>query len=267
MRLLFGILIAAVLGGQNAAWAMCPFCPPAGETLSEQVAGADAVALASWVKTTASKTENQAATTFEIVSLLKNFRETLTKGATLNIPQEVAGQAGNLFLLLGKTQGRDAKVLVWETPQPISEIGFYYVKQAPVPESPKGKRLRYFLRFLEYPDPLLANDAYGEFTAANYDDLVLIKDAFSREKLRKWIENPDTLASRLGLYGLMLGLCGDPGDAELLEAKILDDADKTRLGIDGIIGGYLLLTGDKGMRVLEESKIKNPQSPLRTCMR
>jgi hypothetical protein len=49
---------------------------------------------------------------------------------------------------------------------------------------------------------------------------------------------------------------------KLLEGKILDEADKTRLGIDGIMGGYLLLTGEKGMGLLEETKIQNPKSPL-----
>ncbi|MCA9072202.1 MAG: hypothetical protein KDA84_24920, partial [Planctomycetaceae bacterium] len=153
-------------------------------------------------------------------------------------------------------------VLLWDAPKPISEIGYQYLKQAPAPESPKRQRLQYFVRFLEYPDPLLSNDAYYEFAGADYQDLMLIKDSFSREKLRKWIDDPKTLASRLGLYGLMLGLCGNESDAELLKEKILDDADKTRLGIDGIMGGYLLITGDQGMDLLEEAKVKNPKAPL-----
>ena len=42
----------------------------------------------------------------------------------------------------------------------------------------------------------------------------------------------------------------------------VDEADKTRLGIDGIMGGYLLITGQKGLELLEESKIKNPEAPV-----
>jgi hypothetical protein len=264
MRLWLAIVVIGIVGTQKSARGMCPFCPPASVTLSEQVAGADAVALVSWVKAIPAKTDEEAlaSTTFEVVSPLKDFGETLKKGSTLSIPEHIAGNAGNLFLLLGNTEGRDSLVLIWDTPQPISEIGFYYIKQAPVPESPRDKRLRYFLKFLEYPDPLLADDAYAEFAGADYEDLLLIKEAFSREKLRKWIEEPKTLASRLGLYGLMLGLCGNAEDAELLESKIQDEADVTRLGIDGIIGGYLLLTGEQGMQVLEESKIKNPKAPV-----
>ncbi len=231
--------------------------------MSEQVAGSDAALLASFVKTVKpAGDDSQSAAEFEVVSLIKNFRETIKRGSQITVAESVAGQPGDLFLLLAKTEGRESDILVWEPPKPITEIGFQYVKQAPPPESPKHKRLRYFLKFLEYPDPLLADDAYTEFAAADYEDLVLIKEDFSREKLRQWITDPDTLASRLGLYGLMLGLAGRGEDAKLLKAKILDEADKTRLGIDGIMGGYLLLTGEEGMKLLEDTKIENPKAPI-----
>jgi len=258
------LLFYALFLGQNRSWAMCPFCPPASTTLSEQVADSDAVALASLVESSSDSSDENASptSTWKVVSILKNFREMLQKDGELKIPENVAGQPGDLFVLMGTAEGREANVLTWDSPQPISEIGFQYLKQAPAPETAKTKRLKYFLKFLEYPDPLLANDAYSEFAAANYEDLVLIKDAFSRERLRKWINDPDTLASRLGLYGLMLGLAGNEDDAELLKSKILDDSDTTRLGIDGIMGGYLLLTGEEGMKLLEETKIENPDAPV-----
>lgn len=243
---------------------MCPFCPPAAPTLSEQVADSDAVALVSLVESQPAKADNstQAISTWKVVSVLKNFSDALKKDGQLQVPVHVAGGVGDLFLLMGATEGRESAVLIWDTPQPISEIGFHYLKQAPAPETPKHQRLKYFVKFLEYPDPLLANDAYYEFAGADYEDLVMIQEAFSREKIREWINDPDTLASRLGLYGLMLGLCGNQQDAEMLKGKILDDADKTRLGIDGIMGGYLLLTGEKGMDLLEETKVKNPEAPV-----
>lgn len=264
MRHQLWILLLSIFPLPNAGWAMCPFCPPAAPTLSEQVAESDAVALVSLVQSTPAKTDGstQAISTWKVVSLLKNFSKSLKENSELKVPEHVAGQAGDLFLLMGKTEGRESAVLIWEAPKPISEIGFHYLKQAPAPESPRKQRLEYFVKFLEYPDPLLANDAYYEFAGADYQDLVLIKNSFSREKIRKWIDDPKTLASRLGLYGLMLGLCGEASDVELLKEKIRDDADKTRLGIDGIIGGYLLLTGEEGMDLLEETKVKNPKAPI-----
>ena len=204
--------------------------------------------------------------TLEVVSILKNFQDRLKAKGEVQVPGQVTGRAGDLFLLTGTAEGRDSTTLTWDTPQPISEIGFYYLKQAPGPEAAKEKRLRYFLKFLEYPDPLLATDAYSEFAKADYGDLVLIKDALPREKIRTWIQNPGTLASRLGLYGLMLGICGNKADAELLKAKILDNADKTRLGIDGIMGGYCCSPAKRGWSFWKRPRSKIRRPPWRTCM-
>lgn len=264
MRTRFFTLLIILLVGTQSAFAFCPFCPPAAPTLSEQAAASDAVALVSFVASTAASTaENNApSSTFKVVEILKNFEGRLEKDAEIKIPEKLAGRAGDLFLLMGKAEGRDAKNITWDTPSAISEIGFQYLKQAPAPETPKHQRLKYFLKFLEYSDPLLADDAYYEFAAADYEDVVLIKDELQPERIKKWINDPDTLAPRLGLYGLMLGLSGDDDDAELLKEKILDEADKTRLGIDGIMGGYLLLTEEEGMQLIEETKIKNPEAPV-----
>ena len=263
MRHLTAFLLVS-LSGIPAALATCPFCPPAAPTLSEQAAGSDAVALVSFIASPKESPNEKtpASSTWKVVDVLKNFRGVLKKDGELKIPERLSGRPGDLFLLMGKAEGRDAKVVTWDTPLAISEIGFQYLKQAPAPETPRHQRLKYFLRFLEYPDPLLADDAYYEFAGADYEDLVLIKDSFSPERIRKWINDPDTLAPRLGLYGLMLGLSRNEEDAELLKGKILDEADKTRLGIDGIIGGYLLLTGEEGMTLLENTKIKNPKAPV-----
>ncbi len=257
------VLITGLMAA-SPAWANCPFCPPASPTLSERLAQSDAVALTRWVKSTPANLDNNTKgdTTLEVVSVLKNFLEILNPKTTIIIPEPLSGQAGDLFLIFGTAETRDSTGLTWETPQPISEIGFHYLKQAPAPETASEIRLKYFLKFLEYSDPILATDAYYEFSKAEYADLVLIKQSFKNDRLRKWLDDPKTLAPRLGLYGLMLGLCGDASDAELLKQKILDDADKTRLGIDGIIGGYLLLTGERGLELLERTKLKDPKAPL-----
>ena len=83
-----------------------------------------------------------------------------------------------------------------------------------------------------------------------------------REKIRKWITNRDTPATRLGLYGLLLGLSGTAKDAELMKKKIIEETDDFRLGIDGVISGYLLLTGAKGLDVVDNAKLKNKEVPF-----
>ncbi len=63
---------------------------------------------------------------------------------------------------------------------------------------------------------------------------------------------------RLGLYGMMLGLCGQPEDAEFLREQIGDPkpAKEFRFGTEGIMGGYLLLAGEDGLSYLEETRLK-----------
>src|SRR5690606_1580063 len=79
---------------------------------------------------------------------------------------------------------------------------------------------------------------------------------------RKWVMNPETPVTRLGLSGLMLGLCGTEEDAKLMQQKVTEQTDDFRLGIDGIMGGYLLLTGEKGLGILDETKLKNKKAPF-----
>ena len=85
--------------------------------------------------------------------------------------------------------------------------------QAPTPEVPAAKRLTYFVRFLEFPDQLVSNDAYAEFANAPYKDIAAVASKLPHEKIRQWIVRPETPQPRLGLYGMMLGLCGDNHDA------------------------------------------------------
>jgi hypothetical protein len=147
-------------------------------------------------------------------------------------------------------------MLDWASPVEVSETSFNYVAQLPSPETPSDKRLAYFLKFLEFPDPLVANDAYGEFANAPYEQITPLAPLMPRERLRKWVDNPETPSTRLGLYGLLLGLCGTTDDAAFMEKKILTPSQDFRLGIDGVMSGYLLIRGAEGLDVIDRTKLK-----------
>jgi hypothetical protein len=60
----------------------------------------------------------------------------------------------------------------------------------------------------------------------------------------------------------MLGLCGDEEDAALMQAKIAENTENFRLGIEGVMGGYLLLTGESGLDAIEKSKLLSKDVPF-----
>lgn len=248
----------SMLGLTAAAWA-CPFCSAPSLTLSEQVAQADVVVLVQWLDAEKGNKESAGATTYEVLDVVRAPQAGAPKkGEKIELVRYRAGKEGDLFMLFGTKTGK----LEWGSPLDVSEAGYEYIKGAPSPELPIQKRLAYFLKYLEYPELLVANDAYAEFANAPYQEIAALTEHFPREKLREWISDEKVQTSRLGLYGLLLGLSGNKEDAKLMEQKIVAPSEEFRLGIDGIMGGYLLLTGEKGLTLIEETKLRDKSVPF-----
>lgn len=236
----------------------CPFCSAPTLTLTEQFAKADAVLLVDWAGGEKPDKEKLGSTKFEILQVLRDPTKKFEKGKAINVDRYRAGKKGDLSLLLG-TKG---DTIEWGNPLDVTETSFNYIQQAPSPESPAQARLAYFLKFLEFPDQTISNDAYAEFANAPYKDIVPLAKQMPRDKLREWVASKDVPATRLGLYGLMLGLCGDEKDAVTMEKKITEKVDDFRLGVDGVIAGYLLLRGEQGLSLVEKTKFSDKSVPF-----
>ncbi|MDB5390905.1 MAG: hypothetical protein JWM11_6551 [Planctomycetaceae bacterium] len=238
----------------------CPFCGAAQMTLAEQLAAADAAVLVQWVDGVKDTAEKPGTTTYQIKQVVK-APKSAKKEQKITLDRYRVAKPGELFFILGTDMG-EGKGVEWGSPLEVSETSFNYMSQAPSPEAPPAKRLAYFLKFLEFSDPIISNDAFAEFANAQYKDVEQLSPLLPREQIRKWISNPETQATRLGLYGMMIGLCGDDTDAVLLEKRILVKSDEFRLGIDGLMGGYLLIKKEKGLDVLDEHKLKDKKIPF-----
>lgn len=250
--------VATILAFSAAAAFACPFCAGPQLTLAEQIQQSDAVALVRWLDGTPAKDQDPGETNYEVVEVLRQPKDSKVEaGKKLSLVRYRAAKPGDLFLLLGTKSGA---LLDWGSPMEVTKDGFAYLKKLPSPDAPQTERLKYFMKYLENSDPMVSSDAYGEFAKANYEDITQLAKEMPREKLREWLKSPDVSASRLGLYGLMLGLCGNDDDAQLMEEKITNVTGDFRLGIDGVMGGYLLLTGEKGLEVLEDTKLKDKKS-------
>lgn len=252
-----------------AAWALlaptpaaaCPFCSAPSLTLSEQYAKADAAILGQWVSGEMSTREKLGSTTYEIVQVARTPFKTgesgkaIEKGKQITLERYRAGKKGDLTLLLGtRSKGESVE---WSSPLDVSVASYNYIVEAPSQDTKTEQRLAYYLKFLENPDRMVADDAYAEFANAPYKNIVPLAKQFPRESLRKWLTTPEVPVTRTGLYGLMLGLCGTEDDAAMMHAKIMETGQEFRLGIEGVMSGYLMLTGEKGLNEIERSKLRS----------
>ncbi|GIX03677.1 MAG: hypothetical protein KatS3mg113_0683 [Planctomycetaceae bacterium] len=238
----------------------CPFCSAPSLTMAEQLAQSDAVLLTKWVGGRPGTPNDSGTTELAVVEALKQPAGFTWKPEDkLTLVRHRAAKPGTLFLLMGTKNGT---AIDWSSPLEVSQTAYAYFKQAPPPDKPTSDRLRYYVKFLEHPEEMIATDAYGEFANAPYGDIVPIAQDLPREKLRQLVADPKTPAGRLGLYGLLLGLCGHEEDVAVLEQRILQPAEEFRLGIDGVMGGYLLLAGEAGLSKLEQAKVIPRQVPF-----
>lgn len=284
-----GLLVFASLFGSVLA---CPFCLAPMQTWSEMVAESEVVCLAKLISVTEGSKSEDAHSVLEVSAFHKGSK--LLLNTTVRIEEYLYGKPGDLFLLKGSmkeatginlvetfatdsdgealtvqpaiqkvsatVESKDSvalKSLEWDFIERVTQESYKYITEAPSLDSSAIERLTYFMPFLEHSEPLIAADAWGEFANSAYKDIAAVRSLLPREKLRTWIQQPDTSPERLGSYGMMLGLCGNDSDAAFLKQQIgQPNADEIRFGVEGLMGGLLLLTGEEGLKFLEETRLQ-----------
>lgn len=252
------LFITTLLLAVGAACA-CPFCPTPEPPLAEQLAQADVAVLVQWISAAQVNKEQGTAssTTFAVVNIVRQPAADYQQGSTITLDRYRTGKPGDLFLLMGvKVEG-----IEWNNPLEVTETSFKYIIESPSREVPAAKRLPYYIKYLEHPDELISKDAFSEFASAPYRDIEPLTEQFSSARLKEWISKKETNQTRIGFYGMMLGLAGRKEDAEFLKAEINRPTEEYRLGLDGLMAGYVLLLGDEGLALLDEKL--NPQSASR----
>jgi hypothetical protein len=131
--------------------------------------------------------------------------------------------------------------------------------------SPEDWRARaaLVLPYLESRDPLAAEIAYDELTAAPYATLRTLKSRLSAPAVRRWVADPERLAQQ-PLYLLLLGIAGDAQDANGLERR-LETAwlsnDATNLS--AMIAADLELRGPSRMAWVDEKYMRDQRRSTR----
>lgn len=250
-RIFTAILLLAVMITSVSA---CPTCTAPTITIAEQVENSDVVVLVRIAKATPPSPEGGdiGTTTYRIEKVLTNRTSTDFQPGTEI--ERLGFQALNIDQLCLMT-AISLDQLEWAAPIAFADESIDYLTSIPSQETPIQDRLRFYLNYLQFQDDVVADDAYGEFANAPFEDIVAIKSEFDQKLLGQWMMDPQTKVTRVSLYGIMLGVCGDENSQKLFEQKIFEQEDKFRLGIEGIMFGYLLLTKEEGLKKLEKEKL------------
>jgi hypothetical protein len=244
---LTALLLAAVVSTAQA----CPFCNAVKPTLAQQREAAVAAFVGEPVDKPSG--DRPASQSFKIHRVLKG-KESLGAGP-LRLAPDLPVKEGSLVLMLGNgAADAGLKDLQW-TAIPLDESAYAYVVQSPDLRQPSARRLNFFSRFLEHPNPLLADDAYLEFGHATYDQTAEVADHLSMSELRRWLADPQVPPERKGFYSLALGFAKTEADRaqnrRLLRERIMAPANDFRAGFDGVLAGYLLLDGSRALKLIE----------------
>lgn len=256
MRFLTSLtLLLYIVPCSFASMVLCPFCDAPFLVMSEQIRECDHLLLGKWIGGDKPKDRRGGTSRYRIVDVAFSTGNRFRAGDTIEIPRYVAGTERATYSLMGPEERFED----WHSPSEVSAEGWTYLANIPPPSIDpveQSKRLLYFLNYFEHSDQMISDDAFAEFAAAPYDAVVPLSDRLPRDKVLTWMQDSQTAPARVGFYGLLVGLCGQPDDAAILEKKILIlDAD-FRPGIDGVMAGYLLLTGEEGLRKLEDAKMR-----------
>lgn len=219
---LLGTLSAVMLLAVFEA-AACPICFSGRTvTLGQQLNSADEVVLALPSRTPVAVTGVAHGSQFRIVDVVKGSRvvyEPLPESVRLVDPS--AMRSGKPLLLL-----RHKFALEWVGVGTIASEYADWLRQlmaisrhSELTNLDWRARVALLLPYLENPEPLAAEIAYGEFARAPYDALRSVKAQLLATKIASWLSDPK-LASRRSTYTLLLGIVGTSDDAVQIEQRI-----------------------------------------------
>lgn len=229
----------------------CPFCSAVSQTLRQEMAAMDTIAIAKIVPGSESDSDAK----FQVVSILRGDK-LIGKDQELRVNYFGKAKSDQQFLLMGV----DPPDLLWSSPLPVSDVAVKYVESINTLPEESIKRLEFFMQYLEHEESLLARDAYDEFASAPYGDIKQLESKMDRQQLLTWIKDTSLPPDRKRLYLVMLGVCGKPADADLLEELLRSEDPNRRAGLDSMIACYVTLKGEDGLPLIDELFLKNKQS-------
>jgi hypothetical protein len=230
--------------------AACPFCSPAGQTLTREVDQASMVLFGTLVNAKLNADAfDQGTTDLQVEAVIKK-NDILGDKKVVTLPRYVPSDKDTKFLLFCDVFKGKIDPYRGIPVKGNSDIVKYLQGALAAKDKNVSTRLRFFFDYLDNADLEVANDAYNEFAIADYKDYREMAKDLPPDKIAKWLQDPST-PYRHGLYASMLGHCGTAKHAEVLR-KVLADAQKqASAGLDGMLAGYVMLQPKEGWAYLK----------------
>jgi hypothetical protein len=248
-------LLAAVLLCVSAAAAACPLCLGAGQpTKAQQLAAAQQTVLA---------VPTGDASRFRVIEVIRGERpstSTIEGGYPRYGPVADAETPKGKPLLLV----RDDPFPIWVILGAIGREQSRWLRKLAAGKRSEEisaedwrARVALVVPYLENPEPLVAELAYGDLAAAPYTAVRTAKPRLDARAVRAWLADPE-LAGRHRLYLLLLGVAGNARDAAALEQRLeaaWRSGNATNLA--SMLAADLELRGAARMTWVEERYLRN----------
>jgi hypothetical protein len=130
-----------------------------------------------------------------------------------------------------------------------------------LPKDNPSKTLGFFFQHLDATDDTVASDAFVELARASDADIVKARGVLDARRIRGWLSDAKTPDDRIGVYGMLLGLCGSADDARWLHTQLTTPNERTQANFGGLLTGLILLDAKTGWG-LAERVLANPTRVL-----
>lgn len=249
------LFLAAWIALMPSVLLACPFCNAVSQTLRQEMAAMDAVVFAVSLQDATERDSETGKLQMKVVQVLKGS-DLVKVGDEIEAIYYGDVSKGRRFML----SGVDPPQLQWSC-LPVTERAESYIGKMTKIADDDLERLRFYYKFLQDDESMLARDAYDEFAIAPYDAVKKLAPEMDHGQLVKWITDPEMPTDRKRLYLTMLGVCGDQSDLEMLEKMLRSTSKSTRGGLDAMIACYLTLGGESGLGLINELFLANKQAP------
>jgi hypothetical protein len=252
--------VAAVVALRPFDASACPFCSAQGQTLTNDAAQASMILYGRLTNARLDPNDVNAGSTDLIIETVVKSHEILGDKKQLTLPRYLPQEKENQYKYLVFCDVFKGTLDPYRgvAVKADSRIAQYLKGALAVKDKDTPTRLRYFFDYLDDSDVEVSNDAYMEFGNADYKDYHPVAEKVAADKIAKWLTDPNTPPSRLGLYGSMLGHCGKSEHGQLLRTLLDDPQRQYTSGIDGILAGYVMLRPKEGWQYVTDL-IKDPK--------